>query len=69
MTMNRPRHARSFEALGYSLQRFLPSDTRRIGSGGTVYKLYAAQDGQLIERFENEVDAGYWIEGKELLKA
>ena len=60
------RHEKRFESKGYNLEKFLNSDTRRIESDGTIYKYYAAQDGRIVEKFENSADAGQWIEVKEM---
>ena len=52
-----------FENKGHSLEKFVTSDTRRIGPD-CIYKYYAAKDGRLVEKFEDIKDAGLWIEFK-----
>lgn len=53
-----------FQGKGFTLSKFMESDTRRIGSEGEVFKYYAAMDDRLIEKFEGIKDAGQWIEFK-----
>lgn len=66
--MRKPTHAKRFEALGYTLERFAASDTRRIGQEGEQYSYYATKGDQLIEKFETAKAAAEWIEGREISK-
>lgn len=60
------RHEKRFNEQGYSLDKFTTSDTRRINPMGGISKYYASKDGILIKGFEDAVEAGEWIEGKEI---
>lgn len=59
MSMN---HENEFNAKGFALEKFLASDTRRIGPDGEKFALYASKKGQIKARFETSRQAGEWIE-------
>lgn len=61
------RHEKRFEALGYTLEKFVTWDIRKVNPMGGIFKYRASKDGHFVRGFMDAVEAGEWIEGEEVL--